>query len=486
LDAVSSATLAYSGSPTGDLATARAGTYTITPSALALSPGSASNYAITYANGTLTISAVNATITTGTAGTPDNTSVSITGSNVTADGGGTVTARGIAYGTRAFPTTANSTTSDGTGTGSFNTNLTGLTPGVRYFFRAYATNAAGTAYGAQGNFTTTAPTPLAPVLSRASMATNSLNVTINWADLPNETSYELQHSTNSTFSANTSTVSGIAAGSTSRTVTLATGLHFVRVRGINAGGNGTWSDTQTLQVQTLSPGTTRYLSIPGTAAGGNGTISQVFGPNNESGLTAAAVSNSTTIILQAANGSSQAGAWYFGGNWVRTGTNVNNEVIPTGRAFMLRNSSNQTDHIVISGTAFADAEAPTPVSITSNVTIVAPASTSPVPLASSLSVTLPSAQATGLLRGLTITTTPTAANHFKAGSTMSQADQISVVATAPGQASGNFWYCSKAGVNSWCNGSRKLSSIPQISPASVIIIRKGAGSTLGQWTPPGQ
>ena len=50
-------TLAYSGSPTGNLATATPGSYTITPSALTLSSGSISNYSITYNTGTLTVNA---------------------------------------------------------------------------------------------------------------------------------------------------------------------------------------------------------------------------------------------------------------------------------------------------------------------------------------------------------------------------------------------------------------------------------------------
>ncbi|MEI8293696.1 MAG: YDG domain-containing protein [bacterium] len=64
-DAISGATLSYSGSPAGNLATASPGTYTITPSALTLSSGSTSNYAITYATGTLTISKANQSITFG-------------------------------------------------------------------------------------------------------------------------------------------------------------------------------------------------------------------------------------------------------------------------------------------------------------------------------------------------------------------------------------------------------------------------------------
>jgi len=77
-----------------------------------------------------------------------------TGGNVTADGGASVTARGVAYGTVQNPTTANSTTSNGTGIGAFTSTLSGLTASTLYYVRAYATNSVGTAYGNEVSFTT--------------------------------------------------------------------------------------------------------------------------------------------------------------------------------------------------------------------------------------------------------------------------------------------------------------------------------------------
>ena len=76
------------------------------------------------------------------------------GGNVTSDGGATVTARGVCWSITANPTTANSHTTDGTGTGSFISNLTGLNPGTSYYYRAYATNSVGTAYGIETMLTT--------------------------------------------------------------------------------------------------------------------------------------------------------------------------------------------------------------------------------------------------------------------------------------------------------------------------------------------
>ena len=76
------------------------------------------------------------------------------GGEVTADGGATVTARGICWSTTQNPTISDSYTTDGTGTGSFTSSMTGLAANTTYYVRAYATNSAGTAYGEEVSFTT--------------------------------------------------------------------------------------------------------------------------------------------------------------------------------------------------------------------------------------------------------------------------------------------------------------------------------------------
>lgn len=89
-------------------------------------------------------------------GTPTNVTENqaTCGGNVTNDGGGTVTARGICWSTSQNPTVSGNHTTNGTGTGNFTATLTGLTPNTTYYVRAYATNSAGTAYGSQKSFTT--------------------------------------------------------------------------------------------------------------------------------------------------------------------------------------------------------------------------------------------------------------------------------------------------------------------------------------------
>jgi uncharacterized protein (TIGR02145 family) len=91
------------------------------------------------------------TVTT-TSATVITSTGAITGGNITADGGASVTSRGVAYGTARHPTTANNTTNDGMGMGAFTSMITGLTASTRYYVRAYATNRIGTAYGNQVTF----------------------------------------------------------------------------------------------------------------------------------------------------------------------------------------------------------------------------------------------------------------------------------------------------------------------------------------------
>ncbi len=105
------------------------------------------------------------------------------GGTISTDGGATITQRGVCWSSTTLPTISNSRTQNGTGTGAFTSNLTGLTPSTQYYIRAYATNSAGTAYGQQQTFTTTilfvCGTSLATDLDGNNYATITLNLTIN-------------------------------------------------------------------------------------------------------------------------------------------------------------------------------------------------------------------------------------------------------------------------------------------------------------------
>ncbi|HUX58350.1 MAG TPA: FISUMP domain-containing protein [Bacteroidales bacterium] len=93
------------------------------------------------------------------------------GGNVTDDGGASVISRGVCWSPDTNPTIADSKTSDGTGTGSFVSNLDGLTGGTTYHVRAYATNSVGTGYGSDISFTTnTVEVPIIPTVTSTAIS----------------------------------------------------------------------------------------------------------------------------------------------------------------------------------------------------------------------------------------------------------------------------------------------------------------------------
>ena len=93
-----------------------------------------------------------ATISETASATSITSSSAITGGTITADGGATVTSRGLVYGTSTGSATFSVTS--GTGTGTYTISLTGLSIATNYFVRAFATNSAGTAYGPEIQFAT--------------------------------------------------------------------------------------------------------------------------------------------------------------------------------------------------------------------------------------------------------------------------------------------------------------------------------------------
>jgi uncharacterized protein (TIGR02145 family) len=76
------------------------------------------------------------------------------GGHIASDGGAAVTARGVCWSTAHEPTTADSKTTDGNGTGNFTSAITGLAATTTYFVRAYATNSVTTSYGNEMSFKT--------------------------------------------------------------------------------------------------------------------------------------------------------------------------------------------------------------------------------------------------------------------------------------------------------------------------------------------
>ena len=120
-----------------------------------------------------------ATITTQAAS--GETASSATGNgNITDLGDSSVTAHGMIYSVGADPVnlaTAEGSTDEGAAgaTGAFTSTMSGLSASTTYQCRAYATNTAGTSYGAAVEFTTSAP--VAEFTVRTDDATNVAGVT---------------------------------------------------------------------------------------------------------------------------------------------------------------------------------------------------------------------------------------------------------------------------------------------------------------------
>ncbi len=97
-------------------------------------------------------------ITTPTISTTNVTEITssslLSGGNISSDGGSSIIARGVCYGTSPNPTISGSKTIDGTGVGAFISSVDGLIMDTTYYIRAYATNSVGTSYGNEVSMTT--------------------------------------------------------------------------------------------------------------------------------------------------------------------------------------------------------------------------------------------------------------------------------------------------------------------------------------------
>jgi fibronectin-binding autotransporter adhesin len=83
-----------------------------------------------------------------------NPTAATAGGTITSNSNWPVSQRGVCWSTTAYPTVFDTKTSNGGGTGTFTSSLTGLLPGTMYYVRAYAINAMGISYGANVPFTT--------------------------------------------------------------------------------------------------------------------------------------------------------------------------------------------------------------------------------------------------------------------------------------------------------------------------------------------
>ena len=215
--------------------------------------------------------------------TTDISSIALTtavsGGNITSDGNGAITARGVCWAITSAPTITNSLTSDSTGTGSFTSKLTGLLPATTYYVRAYATNSAGTAYGNELSFTTNSiaiPTVSTTVVTSITLTSAVSGGTITsdggavitvsgicWATTPNPVVTGSKTTDGTLTGSFPSTITGLSAGTT----------YHVRAYATNSAGTAYGNDVSfTTSTTTTTLTTTAVTSITSTSAVSGGTI----------------------------------------------------------------------------------------------------------------------------------------------------------------------------------------------------------------------
>jgi len=224
------------------------------------------------------------TITT-TAATSIASTSAVSGGTVTSDGGTTITARGVCWSTSINPTIANSKTIVAGTTGTYTSNITGLTINTTYYLRAYATNSVGTAYGNQISFSTVSLPTIASTLAATDITTTTAisggNITSDGGGAITARGICWGTSVNPTTSNSLSTVAGTTGTYTSTMTSLTSGtLYYVRAYATN--GAGTSYGTQ-ISFNTQSPpivaSTTAATSITATSASSGGNLT------NDGGLT---------------------------------------------------------------------------------------------------------------------------------------------------------------------------------------------------------
>jgi hypothetical protein len=236
-----------------------------------------------------TSSATAPTVTTGTTVSVILTTSADLDGNVTADGGDSVTTRGICWNTSTNPTTANFFKANGSDVGSFTASMTGLTAGTQYYAKAYATNSVNTSYGAERDFKTKCNAP------SSSAATNVAGVsfTANWSAPSGGSAidnYELDVATDAGFTAFVSGYNALNVGTA--TTYNVTGLtantqYFYRLRAANDGGTdgaSTLSDASSSQsVTTISVEPSTQATIDSLVSNATGELTIYFSGGNGDG-----------------------------------------------------------------------------------------------------------------------------------------------------------------------------------------------------------
>ena len=222
------------------------------------------------------------TVTTNTVSSITS-STATCGGDVTSTGGVSVTARGVCWGTSQNPTVSDTHTTNGTGSGSFTSSITGLAPGTTYYVRAYATNSVGTSYGEQRSFTTLAVTPTVTTntVSDVTLTTATCGGNVTYTGGASVTARGVCWSTSqSPTVSDNHTIEGSGLGSfTSNLTELSMGTtYYIRAYATNSAGTA-YGAQQSFTTLTTTPSVTTNTvsSINPTSATCGGNVTSTGG-----------------------------------------------------------------------------------------------------------------------------------------------------------------------------------------------------------------
>jgi len=200
------------------------------------------------------------------------------GGNISSDGGSAVTAHGVCWGIAQNPTTSSTKTTEGTGSGSFSSSITGLTPGTIYYIKAYGINAIGTSYSSQLTFTTLAVAPMLTTNEVSSVTSTSASCggyITNDGGSPVKARGVCWSTHQNPTIADSITIDGLGLGSFSSSIIRLTPgtIYYFKAYAINNIGI-TYGDQRTTTTMVVLPviTTTTVLTITATTAISGGTI----------------------------------------------------------------------------------------------------------------------------------------------------------------------------------------------------------------------
>ena len=282
-------------------------------------PAGLNGQVLTFSNGVPTWGGVQLPIVSTNPITNISSNSANCGGNVVIDGGAIVTTRGVCWSVISTPTTLDSHTTDGYGTGNYISSFTGLNSNTLYYVRAYATNSVGTSYGNQMTFTTFANLPSVTTANITNIAqttaTGGGNVTsdggaavtvkgICWSTSEPPTIGDSKSTDGSGTGSFISSLSGLNPNT----------LYYVRAYATNIAGTGYGNQ---MTFSTISLLSIDYLLLGGGGAGGTQTTANYGGAGGGAG--GSVVNGSTTIengvysvIVGAGGVSSNGGASSFG------------------------------------------------------------------------------------------------------------------------------------------------------------------------------